>query len=59
MTSEKHALELFELSKPFSMEQLRTRRMEMLKKVHPDQGGSNMMARLVNEAYDVLKTRVS
>lgn len=56
--SEKQALELFELTRPYTLEKLRARRMELLKKVHPDQGGSNMMARMVNEAYEVLKARV-
>lgn len=58
ISTEKEALELFEMSKPYNMADLKKRRMELLKKVHPDQGGSNMMARLVNEAYDVLKTKI-
>jgi hypothetical protein len=53
--TEKEALELLGLSKPYTAANLKKRRMEMLKKVHPDQGGSNMMARLVNEAYEILK----
>lgn len=56
--TEKQALEVFELSRPYTLEKLKARRMELMKKVHPDQGGSNMMARMVNEAYEVLKARV-
>lgn len=55
--TEKQALEFFELSKPYTLEDLKKRRMELLKKVHPDQGGSNMMARMVNEAFELLKSR--
>ncbi|MEO3388865.1 hypothetical protein [Mesorhizobium sp. CAU 1741] len=53
--TEKLALELFELSHFYTLEQLNKRRLELLKKVHPDLGGSNMMARMVNEAYELLK----
>lgn len=56
--SEKQALELFEMKKPYTLDELKKRRMDLLKKVHPDQGGSNMMARLVNDAFEVLKTRI-
>lgn len=57
--NEKDALEIFGMSKPYTFAELKKRRMELLKKVHPDQGGSNMMARLVNEAYEILKTSAS
>lgn len=56
--TEKAALELLGLEKPFTAADLNKKRMEMLKKVHPDQGGSNMMARLVNEAYELLSKQV-
>lgn len=56
--TEKQALDFFELSKPYTLDELKKRRMDLLKKVHPDQGGSNMMARMVNEAYELLKSRV-
>lgn len=59
INTEKEALELFELAHPFTAAKLKSRRMELLKKVHPDQGGSNMMARFVNEAYDLLKSKTS
>lgn len=49
------ALDLFEMSPPYTAEALKKRRMDLLKKVHPDTGGSNMIAKMVNEAYDLLK----
>jgi len=58
VTTEKEALEILEMKKPFTAAQLKKRRMELLKKIHPDTGGSNMMTRMVNEAYELLKTRV-
>lgn len=58
IATEKQALELFEMAKPYTLDQLKKRRMELLKKVHPDQGGSNMIARMVNEAFELLKSRL-
>ena len=52
------ALDLFELKQPYTLEQLKKRRKELMLRVHPDHGGSNMMARMVNEAFDLLKTRI-
>lgn len=55
--TEKQALEVLGLPPSFTLDQLQKRRMELLKKVHPDQGGSNLMARLVQESYELLKAR--
>jgi len=55
ITTEKEALELFEMSKPFTSVELKKRRNGLLQKIHPDKGGSGMMVRLVNDAYEILK----
>lgn len=52
------ALELFELPSAYTAAELKKRRMDLLKKVHPDTGGSNMMAKMVNEAYELLKSKI-
>lgn len=54
----KTAQELFEISPPYTAAELKKRRMDLLKKVHPDVGGSNMMAKMVNEAYELLKDNI-
>lgn len=54
----KSAQELFEISPPYTAAELKKRRMDLLKKVHPDVGGSNMMAKMVNEAYELLKDNI-
>lgn len=56
--SEKDALDLLGLSKPYTLAQLDARRKAMLLKVHPDHGGSNAMARMVNDAYLLLKDKL-
>ena len=58
ITTEKEALELFEMSKPFTLSELKKRRNGLLQKTHPDQGGSGMMVRFVNDAYDILKGNI-
>jgi hypothetical protein len=55
--AEVQAIELLGLSRPFTLADLKRRRADMLKRVHPDTGGSNRMASMVNEAFDYLKTR--
>jgi hypothetical protein len=57
-TDLKDALELFELSQPYSLKDLQKRRKQLLLRVHPDHGGSNMMARMVNDAFDLLKSKI-
>ena len=56
--SEKDALDLLGLSKPYTLAELDKRRKAMLLKVHPDHGGSNAMARMVNDAYLLLKDKL-
>lgn len=53
------ALELFELSVPFSLDALQKRRKQLLLKVHPDHGGSAVMTRMVNDAYEMLLPKAS
>lgn len=48
------AIELLGLSPTFTQADLKKRRSELLKKIHPDHGGSNAMARMVNEAFELL-----
>lgn len=50
----KSAQDLFDIKPPYTAAELKKRRMDLLKKVHPDTGGSNMVAKMVNEAYDLL-----
>ncbi|MCE7030998.1 hypothetical protein [Jiella avicenniae] len=54
----KDALELFELPPIYDLKQLQGRRKQLLLRVHPDHGGSNAMARMVNEAFDLLKSKI-
>lgn len=49
------ALQIMEMTEPFTQQALKKRRTALLKKVHPDTGGSNTFAQMVNEAYDLLK----
>lgn len=56
VASKSDALLILDLSEPYTQAELKTRWRSMLKQTHPDQGGSNMMLRLVNEAYERLKT---
>ncbi len=46
---------LFKLSIPYSEKQLKERRNELIKNVHPDAGGSTEDAAIINEYYDILK----
>lgn len=55
ITSRADALAILDLKEPFTPDELKTRWRDLLKQTHPDQGGSNMVLRLVNEAYDYLK----
>lgn len=55
ISSEDKALEVLGMTKPFTQRQLRARRAKMLKQVHPDKGGSEMMVRMVEDAYNLLK----
>ena len=57
ISSESQALEVLDLKKPFTQAELKKRRAGLLQKIHPDQGGSAMMTRMVNDAYDLLKTK--
>lgn len=49
------ALQVLDLAEPFTQAELKARWRSMLKQTHPDQGGSTLMVRLVNEAYQYLK----
>ena len=49
------ALLLFELQIPFTKKELKIKRNELIKKVHPDEGGSDKKAALINEYYSLLK----
>lgn len=55
ITSRADALAILDLKEPFTPAELKSRWRDLLKQTHPDQGGSNMVLRLVNEAYDYLK----
>lgn len=56
--NEQDALDLLGLAKPYTLAELDARRKAMLLKVHPDHGGSNAMARMVNDAYLLLKDKL-
>lgn len=53
------ALQLFGLSQPFTRAQLRKARNTLIKKYHPDHGGTNADAIKINTCYDLLKTSAS
>lgn len=55
ITSESDALDYLELAKPFTSKELDRKRKAAPMRAHPDHGGTNAMARLVNEAYEILK----
>lgn len=55
ITTVSDALDYLEIAKPFTTKELDKKRKMALLRAHPDHGGTNAMARLVNEAYDVLK----
>jgi signal transduction histidine kinase len=55
ITTVPDALDYLEMSKPFTGKELDRKRKAALMRAHPDHGGTNAMARLVNEAYEILK----
>lgn len=55
ITTVPDALNYLEMAKPFTAKELDRKRKMVLLRAHPDHGGTNTMARLVNEAYEVLK----
>lgn len=55
--SRKLALELFALTEPFSEDELKSRYRELARRTHPDQGGSALLFRSVQDSYQLLKRR--
>lgn len=55
VSTRKEALEVLELNEEFTQDELKARWRTLLKKNHPDAGGSNLMLRVINQAYEVLK----
>lgn len=53
------ALAFYGLTIPFSEQQLRDRRRKLMKKAHPDAGGSTENAEKVNVYFDILKKYAS
>ena len=49
-----NAKDLFHVEMPFTKEQIKTIRNELLKKHHPDAGGSLEKCQEINTAYDLL-----
>lgn len=49
------ALQFYGLSVPFTEQQLRERRRQLMKRLHPDAGGSHEDAEIVNRYFEVLK----
>lgn len=49
------ALRYYQLSIPFSQEELRNKRRLLMKSAHPDSGGSTEEAEKINRYYDALK----
>lgn len=56
--AEKDALELYELSRPYTLADIKRKRNALLLRVHPDHGGSLALTRQVNEAFELLKSRL-
>lgn len=56
--TEAEALELLGMVKPYTLSELKEQRRKFMHKIHPDQGGSNMLARLVNDAFEILKGKI-
>ncbi len=52
--SQQQALELFELTPPFSAHTLKQRYRQLRQHTHPDKGGSNQAFQQVIEAYEIL-----
>ena len=48
------AIDMYEMQTGYTVDQLRHRRRDLMKKNHPDEGGSNSFAQKINEAYDIL-----
>ncbi len=55
--SEREAYELLGLAEGATREEITRRHRRMMKKYHPDHGGSTDLAARVNEAKDVLMRR--
>ena len=53
----KEALELFELELPFTLDDLKKRRKQLLAKTHPDAGGSGFLFKQVENAFGILKKK--
>ena len=51
------ALDLFELSEPFTMAELKKAYAKLVKETHPDSGGNPALFRQVKKAFELLKTR--
>ena len=49
------ALDILGLNDDFTDADLKRQRIEMIKRSHPDQGGSHGLAKIVNEAFELLK----
>lgn len=49
------AKKMFGLEIPFSERELKEKRNKLIRSAHPDEGGSNEAASLINEYYDILK----
>ena len=45
---------LYGMGNSYTIDQLRHRRRDLMKKCHPDEGGSKAMAQDINAAYDIL-----
>lgn len=55
---QKHALQIFGFSdSQYTQEQLNKKWKELMKKNHPDNGGSEAKAKEINDAYDVLNKK--
>ena len=48
------AIDMYDMQTGYTVDQLRHRRWDLMKKNHPDEGGSNSFAQKINEAYDIL-----
>jgi len=55
--SRDEALQVLGLTEDASDEQIRAAHRQLIKKLHPDQGGSSLLAQQVNEAKQVLLQR--
>ena len=55
----REALELFELELPFTLDELKARRKQLLAKTHPDAGGSGFLFKQVENAFEILKRKAT